>query len=292
MSNLTVEGLNQSSQAEPVFMFTYAQSMAFALVSGLTIEISCSGLISAACQFFEDPKLTYALVITAIFNISAIVYSSITVWASLLGEENCIMGQMISTVSKNEEIRFDIFMLMKAYAVSGLHPKVYYSCLAVGAYRVGWAIADIVESHGFWDAEVGSCAYYQNPITGIGYNSADIVVDAFATIIALLFNWKHLKTSLTQIRRVLIQENLLRSIIILALNSFEIYAAVTWTDQFNSSMAFLAQNYIYTRCVNAETLFKSIRKNAIHQTNDSHKNSQVVNKSHASKVPSNNHLTE
>ncbi|KAJ3251339.1 hypothetical protein HDU77_005962 [Chytriomyces hyalinus] len=274
MSNLTLEVLNQSSQAEPVFMFTHTQSMAFALVSGLTIEISCSGLISAACQFFEDPKLTYTLVITTIFNISSIVYSSITVWASLLGEENCIMGQMISTVcSQLFYVLFDIFMLMKAYAVSGLHPKVYYSCIAVGAYRVGWAIADIVESHGFWDAEVGSCAYYQNPITGIGYNSADIVVDAFSTIVALVFNWKHLKTSLTQIRRVLIQENC--------------------KQRFRQiSMAFLAQNYIYTRCVNAESLFKSIRKNAIHQTNDSHKTSQVVNKSHASKAPSNNHLAE
>ncbi|TPX55329.1 hypothetical protein CcCBS67573_g09484 [Chytriomyces confervae] len=255
------------AQTEPMFMFTYPQAIAFALVSGLTIEIACSGLLSATCQFFDGAKLTYALVITAVFNVSAVLFSSVAVSLSLLGADNCVTGQLLCTVcSQVFYVMFDVFMLLKAYAVSGLDPKIYICCIAVGAYRASWGIADIVRSHGYWDAEFHSCSYAQDPITGIGYNSADIVVDAFSTIVALAFNWKHLKTSLSQLRRVLIQENLLRSVIILTLNSFEIYAALNWTDQFNISMAFLAQNYIYARCVNAESLIKSIRKNSSHQT--------------------------
>ncbi|KAJ3226126.1 hypothetical protein HDU81_007461 [Chytriomyces hyalinus] len=208
MSNVTLNAFDPASQTEPLFMFTYPQSLAFALVSGLTIEIACSGLISAACQYFEDAKLSYALVITSIFNISAVVYSCITVWASLLGAENSILFRWKEFSPYYQLIeKFNVFMLMKAYAVSGFHPTVYIACLAVGTYRVGWGIADIVLSHGFWDAEAISCAYYQSPITGIGYNSGDIIVDAFSTVVALAFNWKHLKTSLSQIRRVLIQEN-------------------------------------------------------------------------------------
>ncbi|KAJ3251338.1 hypothetical protein HDU77_005961 [Chytriomyces hyalinus] len=231
------------------------------------MEIACSGLIAAACQFYDEEKVSVSSIITIAFNIATVIYASITVWSNLLGEDNCVVGQFLAVFfAQIFYVLFDVFMLMKTYAVSAFSPNVLIGCIAVGLYRVSWAIVDIAKSHGYWDPEERRCAYYQYPVSGIGYNSADIIVDVFSTIVALAYNWKHLKTSISQIRKVLIQENLLRSLIILALNSFEIYAALSWTNAFDCTMAYQAQNYIYARCVNAETVFKSIRKKAITQT--------------------------
>ncbi|TPX55330.1 hypothetical protein CcCBS67573_g09485 [Chytriomyces confervae] len=251
MSNQTLPTLLEPLAHVPAL--NQVQSMAFALTSGLTIEIACSGLIAAACQFYDEEKVSVSSIITIAFNIATVIYASITVWSNLL-------------VAQIFYVLFDVFMLMKTYAVSAFSPNVLIGCIAVGLYRVSWAVVDIAKSHGYWDPEERRCAYYQYPVSGIGYNSADIIVDVFSTIVALAYNWKHLKTSISQIRKVLIQENLLRSLIILALNSFEIYAALSWTNAFDCTMAYQSQNYIYARCVNAETVFKSIRKKAITQT--------------------------
>ncbi|KAJ3398809.1 hypothetical protein HDU80_008540 [Chytriomyces hyalinus] len=251
MSNATLDLASLPLETPPIL--TFPQSIAFALVSGLTIEISCGGLITAASQYFQDGKASQTLVVMTVFNIIAIVYSSIVVWGVLLGADNCILGELLAVVcAQLFFVTFDIFMLMKTYAVSAFDRTVLIGCIGVGIYRVCWGIADAVKSHGAWDADLAICSYIQHPVTGIGYNSADIIVDTYSTVVALAFNWKHLKTSLSQIRKVLIQENY----------SFSIYAALVWTDQFNILMAYLAQNYMYTRCMNAESVFKTIRKKA------------------------------
>ncbi|KAJ3226125.1 hypothetical protein HDU81_007460 [Chytriomyces hyalinus] len=245
-------------------LFSYPQTVAFALTIGLTIEISFGGLINAASEYLStDEPTTVTTHIIAVFNVITIVYSSVTVWGSLVGERDCVLGQFLALVLAHMfAIAFDVFMLVKTYAVGQFHRNVLIGCIFVGTYRVCWGIVDIAKSYGAWDTEIGACIYYQNPISGTGYNSADILVDAFATIVALAYNLKYLRTSVSQIRRVLIQENLLRSIIILSLNSFEIYAALNWTDQFNCTMAFIFQNYVYARCINAETVIKGIRRKA------------------------------
>ncbi|KAJ3251340.1 hypothetical protein HDU77_005963 [Chytriomyces hyalinus] len=259
MSNTTL-----APQDPLAVLFSYPQTVAFALTVGLTIEIAVGGLINAAAEYLStDEPTTVTSRIIVVFNVLTIVYSSVTVWGSLVGERECAIGQFLALVLAHMfAIAFDVFMLVKTYAVGQFHRNILIGCIVVGAYRVCWGIVDIAKSYGEWDSEMGACIYYQNPITGTGYNSADILVDAFATIVALAYNLKYLRTSISQIRTVLVRENLLRSIIILSLNSFEIYAALSWTDQFNCTMAYLFQNYVYARCINAETVIKGIRRNA------------------------------
>ncbi|KAI9334099.1 hypothetical protein BDR26DRAFT_867322 [Obelidium mucronatum] len=130
------------------------------------------------------------------------------------------------------------------------------------AHRIFWSIWDVVKSQGTWNEATDSCSYTQFPLTGAGYNAADIISDVFCTLTALAFNYQHLSSNLGETFKVIIQENILRSVIIVAVNSFEVYAAMNWTDPFLTLFAFLIQNYVYARCLNAELFWIEARKNA------------------------------
>ncbi|ORY45097.1 hypothetical protein BCR33DRAFT_716438 [Rhizoclosmatium globosum] len=83
---------------------------------------------------------------------------------------------------------------------------------------------DIVSSKGQWvDQE---CVYDQNPLSGIGYNAADILIDVVCSGLSILYSWEFLSSDFTRIGEVIVGENgkyILNIVIIIYCGSLAIF---------------------------------------------------------------------
>ncbi|ORY43476.1 hypothetical protein BCR33DRAFT_717683, partial [Rhizoclosmatium globosum] len=237
------------------------------------MEISLSGLISTAVRVFssEDAGASSFIPVAGImslFNAFCIAYNALFIRSFFLDGSNCWSGQRATNVCSHMfYLSFDLFLLYKTYTLS-LHSKVVLVAMTVILlHRIVWTVWDIIKSQGVWDDSAQNCEYVQYPTTGIGYNSADIISDSFCTLTAILLNYKSLVTGpVTDSIKVIVQENILRSFVVVTVNSFELYAATNWTDPYLTLLAFLIQNYTYARCLNAELFWIEARKTAAGQT--------------------------
>ncbi|KAI9329553.1 hypothetical protein BDR26DRAFT_872333, partial [Obelidium mucronatum] len=191
----------------------------------------------------------------SLFNFWCIAYSSYYICSLFFHHSFCVLGGLISNIiSQIFYIHFDLFLLFKTCGTSGYNRYILLGTFAILLNRFVWAFLDIIQSHSYVESDM--CLYYQNPITGLGYNSADMICDAFCTIVSIVFNWKSLYgASFFSMSRVLVQENILRSIIILAVNFFMLYMSASVTDPFLVLCSYFIQNYAYSVCINMELLW-------------------------------------
>ncbi|KAJ3393803.1 hypothetical protein HDU80_010654 [Chytriomyces hyalinus] len=107
---------------------------------------------------------------------------------------------------------------------------------------------------------VGSdCIYYQDRVTGVGSNAADIATDAFCTFAVILHHRKCLSWTFDTLN-LLIRENILRSSIVASFNSVFLYITVQVTDAFTMEIFFILQICVYSVLVNGELLFIQARQ--------------------------------
>ncbi|TPX47593.1 hypothetical protein CcCBS67573_g10239 [Chytriomyces confervae] len=122
-------------------------------------------------------------------------------------------------------------MLYKTYAVSRNNRVVLYCNFVIVAHRAVWTGWDIAKSTGVYDPVTDICAYYQYPLSGFGYNAADLICDAFCTVVSIGFNFQYLFTSFGKLGEMIVKDNVLRSVLILSINSYLLYANLNVTDQ-------------------------------------------------------------
>ncbi|KAI9326314.1 hypothetical protein BDR26DRAFT_1013424 [Obelidium mucronatum] len=132
-------------------------------------------------------------------------------------------------------------------AVSSFHPWVVKGATIVLLHRVIWTCLDLMWSGGHWNPDASVCYFSQNPISGLGYNFSDILVDLCCTIVSIRFAWKHLNSKITRIGEVILEENVARSAVMLTVNSLSMYASLTITDPFLTLVAFMIQNHFCNR---------------------------------------------
>ncbi|KAJ3061872.1 hypothetical protein HDU98_002233 [Podochytrium sp. JEL0797] len=89
-----------------------------------------------------------------------------------------------------------------------------------------------------------------------------LLADAFATITCLSFNYKAFSQKWATVIRTLIQENILRSIVIVATNSLILFVAANVTDQFSAAVSFVIQNNVYAIALNSELYWMEARKSS------------------------------
>ncbi|KAI8619345.1 hypothetical protein BC830DRAFT_1104533 [Chytriomyces sp. MP71] len=241
-----------------------SQFLLYGALTGLTIMAGLTGLFAVTTRwwFSEKKPAAYWMVSIAmtIFNVFAIVFSVFFTFTFILGPENCVIGYLLTNLSSQLFfLAFDIFLCLKTSAVCQFNKPALGILTLTILNRVFWAIFDLTQSFGVYDSAEG-CIYQQNALTGIGYNAADIICDAFCTVISLGANWRIVKSNFSEIARVLVQENVLRSFLILTMNSVMIYVSAHDSDPFTLTIAYFVQNAIYAIMLNSELLWMDVRK--------------------------------
>ncbi|TPX55326.1 hypothetical protein CcCBS67573_g09488 [Chytriomyces confervae] len=151
-------------------------------------------------------------------------------------------------------------MLYKTYAVSRNNRVVLHCNFVIVAHRAVWTGWDIAKSTGVYYPVTDICAYYQYPLSGFGYNAADLICDAFCTVVSIGFNFQYLFTSFGKLGEMIVKDNVLRSVLILSTNSYLLYVNLNVTDQMTILVAYMLQNYMYTRALNADLFWADERK--------------------------------
>ncbi|KAJ3071045.1 hypothetical protein HDU98_005896 [Podochytrium sp. JEL0797] len=224
------------------------------ILAGLTLEISVSGIVSTVVKLITNPRNFWTLaIIMTLFNIWSVVYNVLFVWTFFLGPTNCGTGQRAVAVSAHAfYLIFDLFLLCKTYAISENNRVILIIACLIFTNRAVWAVWDIVQSTGIWDSEEVICDYFQFSSTAIGANTADVISNVFCTVAGVIVNWGLFGKGAKENINVLVQENILRSATVLIVNAIQINATFTCTDSYFAALAFLLQNYVYARCLNAE----------------------------------------
>ncbi|KAJ3193472.1 hypothetical protein HK101_004780 [Irineochytrium annulatum] len=89
---------------------------------------------------------------------------------------------------------------------------------------------------------------------GYGYNFSDLLVDVLATVTVLAFHAKHLFTagSTSKIIKVIFEENILRTLVIVAMQTIVIWTNGTSTNMLVLQLTNAVQNYVFVRAINVE----------------------------------------
>ncbi|KAJ3298399.1 hypothetical protein HDU79_010985 [Rhizoclosmatium sp. JEL0117] len=87
-----------------------------------------------------------------------------------------------------------------------------------------------------------------------------MICDIFCTIVAITFNLKNFNSQFQRFAMILVQENIVRSILVVAINSAMVYATQNVTDPYLLTLYFAIQNWIYVISLNAELLWIDVRK--------------------------------
>ncbi|TPX50893.1 hypothetical protein CcCBS67573_g10065 [Chytriomyces confervae] len=234
------------------------------IIVGLVIEISFTGIITILLRLFKkggSKNFWKVASLMLFFNVWCIVYMVFFTLSFFAAKENCVVINTMSNISSQFfYVTYDLFMLYKTYAVSRNNRVVLYCIFVIVAHRAVWTGWDIAKSTGVYDPETDVCAYYQYPLSGFGYNAADLICDAFCTVVAIGFNCQFLFTSFGKLGEMIVKDNVLRSVLILSVNSYLLYVNLNVSDLMTILVAYMLQNYMYTRALNAEMFWAEERK--------------------------------
>ncbi|KAI8617271.1 hypothetical protein BC830DRAFT_1114340 [Chytriomyces sp. MP71] len=238
---------------------TASQIFAIAVVEGLVTEVSLSGLLqvlylrhrATKAKAWKDPSYRITSTISIAFNISAISYAIIFMPQFFFVGSNCRAGSMfVNFLSHCTYFTFDCFTCFKTYLYSDGDPRVKWCTIAILSARIGVAALDIYSSYSVWDGNL--CNYIQWPASGIAYNTLDIFIDLYCTIVSIQCATKFLEWDFTRIGEIIINENIIRSAVMLGVNLLEIYVSYTVANQYFLFIAYTIQNLAYTRLLNLE----------------------------------------
>ncbi|ORY45096.1 hypothetical protein BCR33DRAFT_193276 [Rhizoclosmatium globosum] len=261
-----------------------AQTIITGFFIGLAAERAITSLFTLWFRNLRAPKQT-GLFTTETLSFSPVYhpswYSSIyhafftcysCFGAFLLIKEIVSFSKVLNITSHVFYCSFNYFLLLKTYMVTRQNSVAAYILVIAFLHRLCWTLMDIVSSKGQWVNH--DCIYDQNTLSAIGYNAADILIDVICTGLSVAYSWEFLGSDFTRIGEIIVRENVLRSLMILSVNSFEIYAVCTFTDPFALNIAFSIQNYVYPFALNAELLWLGIRQHSM--------NTSAGSKNHAS----------
>ncbi|ORY45090.1 hypothetical protein BCR33DRAFT_815581 [Rhizoclosmatium globosum] len=238
---------NQTVQTAPSQLIN-TEYIGYGFSAGAIVQIAVGGIIATVvrvCQCHDKLPVLAISTLMILFNITAITLQILDCYTIALNEVFCTrLWLWDNTVSHLMYTSFDMFMLYKTYAVSGFSPSVRYSSIALFFCRILVSLYDILKSKGEWDPIGLQCNYNQDVMSGIIYNCFDVFCDLYSTIVY---------TAL-----VILKDNVIRSLVVTVVDSYEIYAFLN--PQLITFYTYAFQEGIYTAAVNMEVFWIQERK--------------------------------
>ncbi|KAJ3063659.1 hypothetical protein HDU98_000543 [Podochytrium sp. JEL0797] len=240
---------------------TNIQYLAVGIGEGMAFQIIIAGSTGILWHNWRQLKHIHYIMLT--FNTIAIpvrILQCLALYA-FQGQHACHYNFFVeNAVCHFFDISFDCFLLYKSYIVSGYNKWVRAFIAICFVNRLVWTVLDIPKSHGNWDATTQTCNYYDDPITGLTWNLSDIFMDLASTFISVYFCWGQLTSNFNQIAKVIVTDNILRSVVTCAINIYIIFSGYYVTNPFWGYFIYVIRDWIYVFSLNAELFWKEERE--------------------------------
>ncbi|TPX57620.1 hypothetical protein CcCBS67573_g09230 [Chytriomyces confervae] len=164
-------------------------------------------------------------------------------------------------------ITFSFFLLYKTWIVSQKRKTVAIAACILLLNRCVWIVTDIAWSKTV--QSVAGCFYIQDKVAIVGISTGGLLVDVFCTFTTIMSAFRDVDfdapNKMQRIYRVLIADNVLRTISVSAVNAFTLNYAMC------SSLALIPGTpsimivipsislFVYTQAINAEFAWMNVR---------------------------------
>ncbi|KAI8607420.1 hypothetical protein BC830DRAFT_1158837 [Chytriomyces sp. MP71] len=235
----------------------------------LAFENASKGLILSINIFAKSRTAIPATMI--IVNLLSLGFGPMYIY-SLLNLENCQNVTLSAKIFLHLfDNGFSFFLLFKTWIVAQKHPMAGIIATLLFSNRCVWAVIDCMRSYGIQIP--GGCFYVQEQLSVIGISTGGILVDLFSTsttiVAAFRFGNIDASTKVKQLFQVLIADNVLRSLCVMAVNSFTLnyamYGALRVIPGSPSILILIPPitGYVYTVAMNFEFEWIAIRKGIV-----------------------------
>ncbi|KAJ3061674.1 hypothetical protein HDU98_002406 [Podochytrium sp. JEL0797] len=236
------------------------QTLAIGIGFGIVAQMGISGF--TASLFNNWAKLQPIHFTMAVFNFFTVLYqvTSVVLYSGMMEGAQCgVIGVIQNVVFHAMAVAFDAFLLHKTWIVSGYHVMVGYGAVFLVLNRVAWGLYDLVESGAVWDPVGLQCQVSQFALTGLVYSLVDLVIDVTCTIQSIYFCWDSMLVEQQAIQQIIVKDNVLRSVCIVAMNAMGMWVNYCVTNTFADQVFWVFQSWILVFALNAEVFWKEER---------------------------------
>ncbi|KAJ3396808.1 hypothetical protein HDU80_009829 [Chytriomyces hyalinus] len=258
MANTTTTTTTTSIRIDSLYQgFEQTELFIIGAFVGAPLEL-CLGALLLKWTRPKKPgqsKWQLAPILLDLINIFGAAYQISNLIALFLDRTTCVPFYIFNNIaSQLFFICSDMFFLYITYLMSDFSSWVLSFSIALTVNRIGWGLADVAYSGGFYVLEDAACIYIQNITTGTAYPLSDMLVDLFSTGVMVHVVIHKLRVQ-SQFSFNLICRNGIRSATIAVISSFCMWAIGVWKSQFYLTLMYNAQVYVIARCVNYDILF-------------------------------------
>ncbi|KAJ3239659.1 hypothetical protein HDU78_002747 [Chytriomyces hyalinus] len=277
---LSLPLLKKSQNTNSIFQSAMIASLQTPIVVAIFLlamgfENAAKGLILSIQKFNVSKASIPAIMI--VVNLVSMIFGPLYIW-SLLASTDCQQSALVSKITLHVfVISFSFFLLFKAWVVSQKRSWVAVIGFLLISNRCVWAVLDCLWSY---SREVpGGCLYLQDKAAIIGISTGGILVDVFATSTTIVSAFRDVdedsSNKLQRVYRVLIADNVIRSLLVLAANAFTLNYSMVGTLNIASgaggSPTILLiipaiSNYVYTMATNLEFFWIDVRKDIMQKS--------------------------
>ncbi|KAJ3407701.1 hypothetical protein CcCBS67573_g01324 [Chytriomyces confervae] len=252
-----------SSIQTPIIAAVFLLAMSF--------ENALKGLLLSIEKFTQSRTPIPAIMIVA--NTLSLVFSPMYVW-SLLITSNCQDSSLATKVSLHFFVNtFSFFLLYKTWVVSRKNTLVAVGAAILITDRCIWALTDCARSKSIQIPQ--GCYYVQDKMAVIGISTGGILVDIFCTGVTILGAFRDLDSQsssrVQQIYRILIADNVMRTLSVMAVNAFTLNYAMYGSLQIISGSPSVLlvipaiSSYVYTQAINLEFFWINLRRDVLRE---------------------------
>ncbi|KAI8840719.1 hypothetical protein BJ741DRAFT_661991 [Chytriomyces cf. hyalinus JEL632] len=234
-------------------------------ISAMAFESATKGLVLSVKKFAETRAPIPAIMVVT--NVLSLMFAPVYVW-SILSKTDCNEVAMAFKVSMHMFFpTFSFFLLYKTWIVSQKRRTVAVCAAILMVNRCTWAVLDILQSKAIQTP--AGCFYMQDKVTIVGISSGGLLIDLFCTGVTIMSAFRDVDTQtpskLQKVYQVLVADNVLRSVSIMAVNGFTLNYAVCSSLQVipgTPSVMILipsVSGFVYTQALNVEFFWLSVR---------------------------------
>ncbi|ORY53605.1 hypothetical protein BCR33DRAFT_710993 [Rhizoclosmatium globosum] len=173
-----------------------------------------------------------------------------------------VLNTIFAGNSSASSTSLDMFLLYKTWLLSSKNRLFLGVSVFIILFRMATAGRDLYLSYGFWDNQNCYCAWIAVPGSFNLYAMGDIAADILSTASTILIGHFYLKSDLSKLAKVLILENVIRSVCSLSSTAFVLWAV----NQNNPNLSMYSagsQAYINAQLLNLEFFWFKKRSAAV-----------------------------
>ncbi|KAJ3249055.1 hypothetical protein HDU77_007892 [Chytriomyces hyalinus] len=235
----------------------------------MAFENASKGLILSIQKFGQSKTPVPAIMIVA--NILSLAFGPMYIW-SILAKTDCQDSSLAFKVVMHLFFTsFSFFLLYKTWIVSQKRTLVAVGAVILILNRAAWTVLDWMWSKS--EETKFGCHYIQDKTAIVGISTGGIAVDIFCTGATIISAFRDVdddaSSKMQRIYRVLIADNVLRTLSVMAVNAFTLnyamYSNLSIVPGNPTIMVVIPaiSNFVYTQAINIEFFWINVRNDIL-----------------------------